>query len=588
MQDKEWSKYQKDIFNFIEHEQGHLIVEAVAGSGKTTTILKCLDLIPNTNKILFSAFNQDIVKELKKKIGKKDNVDVRTLHSLGLDMLKKNYYGKKIEIEPYKYESHIKANLKTYTLINTFSLSGREYYRYLDNIKKYIDFGRFYLCQTVKDLDFIEERYGIDTIADEKDIAIEVMEWGKNNIETVDYTDMVWLPNTLFLKPIGHLYDFIFIDECQDMNKAERELVLKCFKMGTRMVSVGDEKQCIYSFSGSDTDSFQILANMPNTTRLPLSVSYRCSRNIVDYAKRLVPSIEANNDGREGKILYDVPLNAINDGDMILCRNNAPLLQIYSTFLKMNKKAYIRGKEIGTNLKSVVKSTYQEKLNVDCREDGVFARLYDDIFSTRNKLMDRLGIDASAAMKSPQITNKLDIVKALEILAEGLITSDEIINKIDAIFKDKSKDGIALSTVHKAKGLEANNVFIACNSLMPSKSATKDWEIRQEYNLMYVAYTRAKNTLGFIDEKDFEDFDFANVNTEKRLQHIEEMTNKALNKSTKIIINKTNAVNIVNNAQKLDKNIFNNTSVNINNKRKVNSFLDLLKNKKINKKSKLC
>jgi superfamily I DNA/RNA helicase len=82
------------------------------------------------------------------------------------------------------------------------------------------------------------------------------MEWGKNALETIDYTDMVWLPNVLFLKPLGLLYDFIMIDEVQDMNKAERELVLKCFKMGTRMMSVGDKNQMLYQFSGADQDSF--------------------------------------------------------------------------------------------------------------------------------------------------------------------------------------------------------------------------------------------------------------------------------------------------------------------------------------------
>jgi superfamily I DNA/RNA helicase len=96
--------------------------------------------------------------------------------------------------------------------------------------------------------------------------------------------------------------------------------------------------------------------------------------------------------------------------------------------------------------------------------------------------------------------NKLDTIKALEFLAEGLTTTKELLGKIKTVFSDKKKGGIFLSTVHKAKGLEANNVYIACRSLMPSKSAKKDWEIEQEKNLIYVAYTRAKNTLGFIDE----------------------------------------------------------------------------------------
>jgi DNA helicase-2/ATP-dependent DNA helicase PcrA len=580
-----WSPYQRAIFDYIEHEHGHLVVEAAAGSGKSTTLIKCLDFIPNNDKVLLTAFNTDIVNELKKKTSDRPNVEVRTLHGLGLLFIKKNIPQASAIPEPFKYDSFIKNNIKELTSINTYTLRGREYFRYLDNIKKFVDFGRYYLCQTVRDLDFIEERYGIDTIADEKEVALKVMEWGKNALETIDYTDMVWLPNVLYLKPLGLLFDFIMVDECQDMNKAERELVLKCFKMGTRMMSVGDSSQMLYAFSGGDPESFNALKSIPNTKCLPLSISYRCGKSIVDFAKKIVPTIEAADNAVDGQVVKNVSLDAVKDGDMILCRNNAPLVQIYNEFLKLGKKSFIRGKDIGNNLKSIVKSTKQDELNADCKADGVFVRLYDDLFVSRNKLMEKFGIDAETAMNSPQIQNKLDMINALEILAEGIKTSEEIIEKIDEIFpKRDKKDGISLSTIHKAKGLEANNVFIACDSLMPSKSAKKDWEIRQEYNLMYVAYTRAKHILGFIDEKDFEKFDTSNSNSIAILRRIEYQVNKVLGKTTKVIINEETAKSIVQNAKKIDKKIFTSSTIDFNTEkkstRKVNSFANLLKNKK--------
>ena len=582
-----WSKFQLAIYDWIEHDQGHLVVEAVAGSGKSTTLIKCLDFIPQNSKVLLTAFNTDIVNELKKKTSDRDNVDVKTLHGLGLLFIKKNIPQVSAIPEPFKYDAYIKNNLKELSSINTYTLRGREYFRYMDNIKKYVDFGRFYLCQTLKDLEFIEDRYGIDTIADEKEVALKVMEWGKNALETIDYTDMIWLPNVLFLKPLGLLYDFIFIDECQDLNRAERELVLKCFKMGTRMLSVGDSQQMLYAFSGADPESFNTLKSLPNTKSLPLSISYRCGKNIVNFAKKIVKAIEAADNAIDGKIVKNVQLDDIKDGDMILCRNNAPLIQIYNEFLKLGKKCYIRGKDIGNNLKAIVKSTKQDVLNVDCKEDGVFVRLYDDLFVSRNKIMEKFGIDAETAMESPQIQNKLDMINALEILAEGINTSEEIISRIDEIFpKRDKKSGISLSTIHKAKGLEAENVFIACESLMPSKSAKKDWEIRQEYNLMYVAYTRAKSILGFIDEKNFEKFNTSNSNSIAILRRIEYQVNKVLGKTTKIIINEDTARSIVQNAKKIDKSVYTSSTIDFNSPtkvvrtRKVNSFANLLKNKK--------
>jgi len=575
-----WSPYQEAIFSFIEKEQGNLVIEACAGSGKSTTLVKCIDLIPSDMKILLSAFNQDIVRDLKKKTKGYDNVDVRTLHSLGLLFLRRNFMDEGLVPEPFKYDSHIRTNLKDYTSTDTLDLGRERYLKYVSNIKKFVDFGRYYLCQTERDMDFIEERYGIGTIADEKRIALDVMEWGKTNLETIDYTDMIWLPNSLMLKPIGLLYDYIFLDECQDLNKAERELVLKCFKMGTRMVSVGDANQTIYSFSGADPNSFNALRNLPSTKTLPLSVSYRCADKIVDYAKKLVPSIEYNNDKREGTIIQDVSLESVHDGDMLLCRNNAPLIQAYNMFLKIGKKAYIRGKELGANLKTAVKTTKKDELNITCEKDGVFTRLYDDLFTTRNKLMNKFGIDNDTAMKSQVIENKLDIIKALEILSENINTSDELLERIDAIFSKKNKnEGISLSTIHKAKGLEADNVYILCDSLMPSKSAKKDWEIQQEHNLMYVAYTRAKNKLGFIDEKDFKAFDFASNGNMAILRRIEAIVNKTLNKDTKNVITKEVANDIVRVARDLSRPTSHKTTTTLSsNKRKINTFTDILKN----------
>jgi superfamily I DNA/RNA helicase len=140
------SKYQKAIYDYIVHESGNLVVEAAAGSGKTTTLLKCLELIPNDKQVLLCAFNNDITKELEKRTRGFENVDVRTLHSLGLTMLKRNYPNINSVPDPLKYDSHIKNNLKYYTSIDTRRLTGRRYFHYVDNIKKYVDYGRYYLC----------------------------------------------------------------------------------------------------------------------------------------------------------------------------------------------------------------------------------------------------------------------------------------------------------------------------------------------------------------------------------------------------------------------------------------------------------
>lgn len=583
-QEIKYSKYQKDIFDYIEHGQGHLVVEAAAGSGKTFTLIKCLELIPNDKRILLTAFNKDIVNELKKKAKEFPNVECKTLHGLGMLMVMKNVDEMSPVPEIFKYSSQFYSNPSAYTKINLFRLKKHDRKTYMDNVKKYVDFARYFLCQTPKDLDEIEKVYEIETVADEKEVAMKLLEWGKTNLKTMDYTDMIWLPNVLNLKPIGLQYDYIMVDECQDMNKAERELVLKCFKMGTRMVSVGDENQLIYQFSGSDKDSLNTLKNLPNTKCLPLSISYRCADSIVEYAQRIVPSIEKNDDHRAGNVLEDVPLEDVKDGDMVLCRTNAPLVDLYNRYLKLGKKSYIVGKDIGSNMKTIIESMNMTEVNWgNIEKDGLFIRLYDDLFETRNKIMAESNVSKEDAINSRQFQDKLDMINAIGAMANGINSVDELLGKIDVVFPKKvQKEGIKLSTIHKSKGLECENVYIACKSLMPSNNATTKWEKRQERNLMYVAYTRAKNKLGFLDEKEF------NYNNQPNgtLDALEAAVNFVLKKSTKNNITKKTAPKIVKKAKKIDITVLDGNTISLSDKPRNNvcEFSDLLLGRKRRKK----
>ena len=551
----ELSNYQLAIIDFIKNGNGNLVVEASAGSGKTYTLMKCVEEIPGDKTILLSAFNRDIANVLKRKAKDLYNVNVSTLHGLGLQMLQRNFPNEELVLDEFKYKSYLNTNIRSLSSINTFNLSKREYARYMSNIEAFINFGRCYLCETVKDLEFIEDRYDIQPIADEKEVALDILAYGKKNLTQIDYTDMIWLPCVRYCKPLGMQYDWIILDEAQDLSVCQREIVLKCRKINTRMLFFGDSEQALYSFASSDPESFKRLKELPNTTSLPLSISYRCAKNIVDFAQKIVPTIEANNDGREGQIKYDVPLEDIKDGDMVLCRNNAPLMQVYVDFIKKGKKCFIRGKDIGLNLKNMVKRTGIEVLNKSLQEDGVFARLYDTLFDMINEVVSKYNVTYYDAVESAAVANRLDMIKALEILSDDINTATELIEKINNIFSDRKSGGISLSTIHKAKGLEADNVYIACKHLMPSSRAKKDWEIRQEYNLMYVAYTRAKNILGFIDDKEFENFIKKTAETVGYLKKIENQVNYVLKKEKRKIEidNPFIANDIIRHATKIDK-----------------------------------
>lgn len=533
------SKYQQGIFDFIQHGNGNAVINALAGSGKTSTIVNAVKLIPSTCNALFIAFNKEIVKELEKKLEGVKNVQVKTLHSLGFLMIRRNL-GTNIEIDEYKYRTFIKKNIKQLSSADFDKMTTKLIQQYTDNVIQLCDLGRYNLAQCEKDLLQVSARHDIPIIDDECDAVLNVLKWGKENTTSIDFTDMVWLPYELTLNPIGLQYDYIFIDECQDLNAAQRELFLRCFRRGTRFIAVGDKKQAIYSFAGADAKSFAKLQSLPNTTTLPLPISYRCPKKVVNLANQFVDTMECREGAPDGEIVHNVSIKDIHDGDMVLCRTKMPLIKLYMRYLRMGAKSYVRGQDIGLNLLRMVDKTEQIMLNVSLQKDGVFARLYDDLFEERNRLMIKRGMDLEDATLSNQIMNKYDSIKALEILAEGLTSARDLHDRIENVFAE-SADGVCLSTIHKAKGLEANNVYILCKTLMPSRLATQDWEKEQEQNLMYVAYTRAKYKLGFVSETEISPsagmIDPSAALTE--LNYIENKICKLLNKTPQVIMDAT-------------------------------------------------
>lgn len=533
------SKYQQGIFDFIQHGNGNAVINALAGSGKTSTIVNAVKLIPSTCNALFIAFNKEIVKELEKKLEGVKNVQVKTLHSLGFLMIRRNL-GTNIEIDEYKYRTFIKKNIKQLSSADFDKMTTKLIQQYTDNVIQLCDLGRYNLAQCEKDLLQVSARHDIPIIDDECDAVLNVLKWGKENTTSIDFTDMVWLPYELTLNPIGLQYDYIFIDECQDLNAAQRELFLRCFRRGTRFIAVGDKKQAIYSFAGADAKSFAKLQSLPNTTTLPLPISYRCPKKVVNLANQFVDTMECREGAPDGEIVHNVSIKDIHDGDMVLCRTKMPLIKLYMRYLRMGVKSYVRGQDIGLNLLRMVDKTEQIILNVSLQKDGVFARLYDDLFEERNRLMIKRGMDLEDATLSNQIMNKYDSIKALEILAEGLTSARDLHDRIENVFAE-SADGVCLSTIHKAKGLEANNVYILCKTLMPSRFATQDWEKEQEQNLMYVAYTRAKYKLGFVSETEISPsagmIDPSAALTE--LNYIENKICKLLNKTPQVIMDAT-------------------------------------------------
>ena len=497
------SPYQEKIFDFITEGEGNAVVSAKAGSGKTFTIVNAMKLIPKTKKAIFIAFNKSIADELNEKLKNNSNCMAYTTHSLGFRMVRRNL-GNDIIVDEYKYRTYLKNNFLDVTGLNDgeINIEKNQINEYTENILLLIDFSRLFLAHDDEAINNIVERYDVPLIANEVEAVKRCLEWGKNNITSIDYVDMLWLPTALNLRPLGMLYDWVFLDEAQDSSIAAIALFKKCVKPNVgRWVCVGDEKQCINLFCGSNEDNFRQLCHSENTQVFDLPVSYRCGKKIIEFSQSIVKDILPKENAIDGEIKNGCKLSCLKDGDMVLARSKAPLLKVYTKLIKKGINCYIKGLDIGANLINLLDSIKGEELNINLKKDGVFIRLYDKLFETRDKLVEKRGLDIDDASLSSYIMEQYDTIKALEVLAFNCTTKNELKSRIKDIFKEDSK-GVCLSTIHKSKGLEADNVYILCHSSMPSKNCHHEWERIQEKNLMYVAYTRAKKILGFISEKE--------------------------------------------------------------------------------------
>jgi superfamily I DNA/RNA helicase len=102
-----------------------------------------------------------------------------------------------------------------------------------------------------------------------------------------------------------------------------------------------------------------------------------------------------------------------------------------------------------------------------------------------------------AAEKNTQAQSLEDKVDTILALTDGIDTIVELEDRIETIFSDDVV-GVVFSSVHRAKGLEAEKVFLLHPELMPHKMAKKDWEMEQERNIEYVALTRTLSELIYV------------------------------------------------------------------------------------------
>lgn len=270
------SPQQDRIFKFVLNETGSLIIIAVAGAGKSTTIIEVGKLIPRGLHSVFLAFNKRIAEALKERLPYW--IPASTYHAHCLKALR----------AVYDFPLDIKAEKTERLLLAAVDGDRSEYFRYIPFVKKLVSLAKS-VSTSMPNLQELVEYHELICEEDEEvgiayaqDVLIEAANVTKEN-NWIDFDDMIWLAHreqAPFVRA-----DVVFVDEAQDLNEIQQALLPAMLKPTGRLVAVGDPHQSIYGFRGADCNSMANLAARFNCVELPLSVSYRCARSIVYEAQ---------------------------------------------------------------------------------------------------------------------------------------------------------------------------------------------------------------------------------------------------------------------------------------------------------------
>lgn len=476
---KVWSAYQQDIFNFVENDSRNGIVEAVAGSGKSTTIKEAFKRVKG--EAIFLAFNKSIADELKKA-----GVNGRTFHSLCFTPVLRAKGVREPEMNKLRKLCDQHMSGEESRIYGSFA-------QRLVGLARQVGIG----C-LVPDTEMawiqLCEHHDIEPESEEADfgtaveMARNLLDWS-NASQMVDFDDMLYfaVKDGVTLPK----FDFIFVDEAQDTNAIQRAILRKIMRPGARVVAVGDPAQAIYGFRGADSNSMNVLAQEFNAVRLPLTISYRCPTSVVSYAQQWVSHIEAAPGAPEG-LVEDLgakfSVTNFQPADLVVCRKTAPLISLAFRCIRSKVPVQVMGREIGQGLKVLIK-----KMN---------ARTIEQLAVKLDAYRERECEKARAKKEDAKVEAIEDKVNSLLYLMDGLKeghrTIAELEKGIDYLFADKTQ-AVTLATIHKSKGLEADRVFWLGRSECPAKWARQEWQKEQEINLCYVAATRAKKSLHLIE-----------------------------------------------------------------------------------------
>ncbi|GLR17061.1 UvrD-helicase domain-containing protein [Portibacter lacus] len=477
-----FTKEQKAILK----SRGDIKINAVAGSGKTTTIIEYARTRPSDSKILYLAFNKSVKIEASKRFIEAgvQNVRVETAHSLA--------YRAVVHRHGYKINS---KGYKTYEIAEILGIPGGKEkhgeYVIANHVKKFTAYFCNSNAQKVQQLNYLE------TITDTKAKVFvtsfyKIIEnqtrlfLAKMDRGLIEITHDFYLKKFQLSRP-NLPYDYILFDEGQDASPTMLDVFLN---QNAVKVIVGDTHQQIYGWRYA-VNSLE----KANFKTFQLSSSFRFSQEIADLAVDV--------------IYWKDHLESIPDMKMV-GKGTSDDRKTKAILARTNLGLLLKAIDIVSN-RSSLKSIYFEGSihSYTYAEEG--ASLYDvlNLYNGKKHLIRDEMIKKMNTLEDleeyVEKTEEVDLTLMIEIIKEYGNRIPGILNRIKELHidgNDKEKADLIFSTVHRSKGMEYDTVEIVndflseerLEKLIEEKEADPD-KLKEEINLLYVAITRTKNKL---------------------------------------------------------------------------------------------
>jgi DNA helicase-2/ATP-dependent DNA helicase PcrA len=460
---------QEHILSLVTSTSSNLIINALAGSGKTTTLEMIQDALPPPT--LCIAFNKRIADEMQKRF--RTTTTVRTFNGLGHRIWSAACAGR-VSLDPKKVPDLLRELIKELP-----RGEASEAWEVFWEVKATIDLAKSLgyipegkypnarrLCSRTEFYARIGEELGDLGQWLCEEVLLRSIKAAYAGL--IDYNDQVYMP-ALF----GGTYpkfSTVLIDEAQDLSPVNHQMLHHLSK--SRLIAVGDPYQSIYRFRGAETNGMSKLAARFSMTPADLSVSFRCPRAIVEAVRWRAPNMQWLKEGGRVGVLKNPTLDSFTDGSVIICRNNAPLFSLALRLLAAGRSVSVAGSDVGPRVIGIMRRLGPENLTRQGLNEAIEVWRQDKIVKGS--------------------TTASDIADCMQVFASFGATLGQAIGYADHLFRQQGN--IQLLTGHKAKGLEWNTVYHLDPFLLRPDE--------QDANLKYVITTRAMSNYYEINTAD--------------------------------------------------------------------------------------